>query len=70
MTFYVAGRGSSSLRSNRHPVAGVCNDKFIEAVRDERFDYVMLFESSGMYRGWVTSTRPAATAIYSNEKSP
>jgi L-asparaginase / beta-aspartyl-peptidase len=26
--------------------------------------------SSGMYRGWVTSTRPAATAIYSNEKSP
>ena len=26
--------------------------------------------SSGMYRGWVTSTRPAATAIYSNEPAP
>ncbi len=26
--------------------------------------------SSGMYRGWVTSTKPAATAIYSDEKGP
>jgi beta-aspartyl-peptidase (threonine type) len=26
--------------------------------------------SSGMYRGWVTRTSPAATAIYSNDKGP
>jgi beta-aspartyl-peptidase (threonine type) len=26
--------------------------------------------SSGMYRGWVTSVKPAATAIYSDEKGP
>jgi beta-aspartyl-peptidase (threonine type) len=26
--------------------------------------------SSGMYRGWVTSGAPAATAIYSNEAGP
>jgi hypothetical protein len=26
--------------------------------------------SSGMYRGWVTSAIPAATAIYSNEAGP
>jgi len=26
--------------------------------------------SSGMYRGWVTSTRPAGTAIYSDEAGP
>ena len=26
--------------------------------------------SSGMYRGWVTSTKPAATAIYSDEPGP
>jgi beta-aspartyl-peptidase (threonine type) len=26
--------------------------------------------SSGMYRGWVTSAIPAATAIYSNEEGP
>jgi beta-aspartyl-peptidase (threonine type) len=26
--------------------------------------------SSGMYRGWVTSAVPAATAIYSDEASP
>jgi len=26
--------------------------------------------SSGMYRGWVTSTKPASTAIYSNEPGP
>jgi hypothetical protein len=26
--------------------------------------------SSGMYRGWVTSTATAGTAIYSDEKDP
>jgi beta-aspartyl-peptidase (threonine type) len=26
--------------------------------------------SSGMYRGWVSSTQPAGTAIYSSEKGP
>jgi beta-aspartyl-peptidase (threonine type) len=26
--------------------------------------------SSGMYRGWVSSGLPAGTAIYSSEKSP
>jgi beta-aspartyl-peptidase (threonine type) len=26
--------------------------------------------TSGMYRGWVTSSVPAATAIYSNEPGP
>jgi beta-aspartyl-peptidase (threonine type) len=26
--------------------------------------------SSGMYRGWVTSSAPASTAIYSDEKGP
>jgi beta-aspartyl-peptidase (threonine type) len=26
--------------------------------------------SSGMYRGWITSSQPAATAIYSNEAKP
>jgi beta-aspartyl-peptidase (threonine type) len=26
--------------------------------------------SSGMYRGWVSSSIPAATAIYSNEPAP
>jgi beta-aspartyl-peptidase (threonine type) len=26
--------------------------------------------SSGMYRGWVTSTKPAGTAIYSDEPGP
>ena len=26
--------------------------------------------SSGMYRGWVTSGKPAGTAIYSDEPGP
>jgi beta-aspartyl-peptidase (threonine type) len=26
--------------------------------------------SSGMYRGWITSAQPAATAIYSSEAKP
>jgi beta-aspartyl-peptidase (threonine type) len=33
-----------------------------------RIAYAM--NTSGMYRGWVTSRQPAATAIYSNEPGP
>jgi beta-aspartyl-peptidase (threonine type) len=33
-------------------------------------DIAFAMNSSGMYRGWVTSATPAATAIYSNEPGP
>lgn len=35
---------------------------------DGRIAFAM--NTSGMYRGWVTSTLPASTAIYSNERGP
>ncbi len=35
---------------------------------DGRIAFAM--NSSGMYRGWVSSALPAATAIYSNEPGP
>jgi len=39
-------------------------------VLDGQGNIAFAMNSSGMYRGWVTSTTPAATAIYSNEKDP
>ena len=40
------------------------------SVLDGQGNIEFAMNSSGMYRGWVTSTTPAATAIYSNEKDP
>jgi beta-aspartyl-peptidase (threonine type) len=37
---------------------------------DGKGNIAFAMNSSGMYRGWVTSAAPAATAIYSGEGSP
>jgi beta-aspartyl-peptidase (threonine type) len=37
---------------------------------DGQGNIAFAMNSSGMYRGWVTSTQPASTAIYSNEAGP
>jgi beta-aspartyl-peptidase (threonine type) len=37
---------------------------------DGKGDIAFAMNSSGMYRGWVTSAAPAATAIYSNDVGP
>jgi beta-aspartyl-peptidase (threonine type) len=37
---------------------------------DGKGNIAFAMNSSGMYRGWVTSAAPAATAIYSNEAGP
>jgi beta-aspartyl-peptidase (threonine type) len=37
---------------------------------DGKGNIAFAMNSSGMYRGWVTSATPAATAIYSNEAGP
>jgi L-asparaginase / beta-aspartyl-peptidase len=37
---------------------------------DGKGDIAFAMNSSGMYRGWVTNTVPAGTAIYSNEPGP
>jgi beta-aspartyl-peptidase (threonine type) len=39
-------------------------------VMDGSGQIAFAMNSSGMYRGWVTSSMPAATAIYSNEGGP
>jgi len=37
---------------------------------DGKGNIAFAMNSSGMYRGWVTSTAAATTAIYSNEPGP
>jgi beta-aspartyl-peptidase (threonine type) len=37
---------------------------------DGKGDIAFAMNSSGMYRGWVTSAQPASTAIYSGEPGP
>jgi len=37
---------------------------------DGKGNIAFAMNSSGMYRGWVTSAQPASTAIYSNEAGP
>jgi beta-aspartyl-peptidase (threonine type) len=50
-------------------IAGLGGDGGVVAMDGAgRIAYAM--NTSGMYRGWVTSTRPAKTAIYSNEPGP
>jgi beta-aspartyl-peptidase (threonine type) len=50
-------------------IAGIGGDGGVVAMDGAgRIAYAM--NTSGMYRGWVTSRQPARTAIYSNEPGP
>jgi L-asparaginase / beta-aspartyl-peptidase len=50
-------------------IGGIGGDGGVIAM-DGRGNLAFAMNSSGMYRGWVTSTTPAGTAIYSSEPGP
>jgi beta-aspartyl-peptidase (threonine type) len=68
----IAWRGDSVQAAAAATIAdigGIGGDGGVIAM-DGKGQIAFAMNTSGMYRGWVTSAAPAATAIYSNEAGP
>jgi beta-aspartyl-peptidase (threonine type) len=68
----IAWRGDSVQSASSATIADIGSiggDGGVLAM-DGKGNIAFAMNSSGMYRGWVTSAAPAATAIYSNEAGP
>jgi len=68
----IAWHGESVLQAARDTITNIGDiggDGGVIAL-DGSGTIAFAMNSSGMYRGWVTSTRPAGTAIYSDEPGP
>ena len=68
----IAWRGDSVQSASSATIADIGSiggDGGVIAM-DGRGNIAFAMNSSGMYRGWVTSAAPAATAIYSSEAGP
>jgi beta-aspartyl-peptidase (threonine type) len=68
----IAWRGESVLQAARDTIENIGNiggDGGMIAL-DGAGSIAFAMNSSGMYRGWVTSTKRAGTAIYSDEPGP
>ena len=68
----IAWRGASVLQAARDTIDNIGDiggDGGMIAL-DGKGAIAFAMNSSGMYRGWVTSTKPAGTAIYSDEPGP
>ena len=68
----IAWRGESVLQAARgtiDSIGDIGGDGGVIAI-DGSGTIAFAMNSSGMYRGWVTSAKPAGTAIYSDEPGP
>jgi beta-aspartyl-peptidase (threonine type) len=68
----IAWRGDSVQKAANETIAdigGIGGDGGLIAI-DGQGKIAFAMNSSGMYRGWATSTQPPGTAIYSDEKDP
>jgi len=59
----------SAARATIRDIGDIGGDGGVIAM-DGAGQIAFAMNSSGMYRGWVTSAQPASTAIYSNEAAP